>query len=77
MSSTPLYIDSITQESFLKIDEKGIEASANTEEMMKFTGMSKNDGVLDMNLNRPFIYIITKYIEGREVPIFMGVYQNP
>lgn len=77
ISSTPLYIDSITQESFLKIDEKGIEASAYTEEMMKFTGMSKNDGVLDINLNRPFIYIITKYIEGREVPIFMGVYQNP
>lgn len=77
ISSTPLYINSITQESFFKIDEKGIEASAYTEEMMEMTGAPNNNGKLDMNLNHPFIYIITKYIEGKEIPIFMGVYQNP
>lgn len=66
------YISDIHQETYISIDEEGVEASAFTQ--IYYDGSGQPEGRAEMILNRPFIYGIT-------VPsgnlLFMGVYTNP
>jgi len=65
------WIDSISQQTHVGIDENGIEASAFT--MIALAGAAMPDGRAEMILDRPFLYII----RNSGCPIFIGVYQNP
>lgn len=74
---TPLFISNIQQESKIHVDEDGMEATS-------YTAIGKSGGIfergndrLDVNLNRPFLYVLTKEVHGLDIPIFIGVCNDP
>ena len=66
-----IYITDITQASKIEIDEMGCSASSYTEIRAAGSGVSKEE--VEINLNRPFIYILYK----NKVPFLVGVVGNP
>lgn len=68
----PLFISEIKQNSAISIDEKGVEAAAYTE--IGYAGAAQPDGIAEMILDRPFIFVITG-VEGS--PLFIGIINNP
>lgn len=66
-----IYITDIIQASKIEVDEKGCSASSYTEITAQGSGVSKDE--VEINLNRPFIYILYK----NKVPFLVGVVQNP
>jgi serpin B len=68
----PLFISDIKQNSAISIDEKGVEAAAYTE--IGYAGAAQPDGIAEMILDRPFIFVITG-VEGS--PLFIGIINNP
>ena len=55
------------------IDEYGCTAAAFTVMMMNGASMPP-DSVLEMNLNRPFAFVI---VSGEDVPLFIGTVYDP
>lgn len=72
-TQTGLHIASITQKTFLSIDEKGTEAAAMTKVEMRDTSMPMVDAV--MHVNRPFQFMI--YDPTFNVVYFAGYISNP
>lgn len=74
-TATPIWISSVTQESRVAIDEKGVVAAAYTEVGMDAGAAPIEDpDQADMILDRPFLYAIT----GPEGELlFLGVCQDP
>ncbi len=74
-TNTPIWISSVTQESRVAIDEKGVVAAAYTEVAMDAGAAFVEDpDQADMILDRPFLYAIT----GPEGELlFLGVCQDP
>ena len=74
-AATPIWISSVTQESRVAIDEKGVVAAAYTEvEMNAGAAPIEDPDQADMILDRPFLYAIT----GPEGELlFLGVCQDP
>lgn len=75
MSDTPCCIDSVIQESYIGVDENGVEAAAYTMVQMRTTAfMPQQLERLDFHLTRPFFYAI-------ESPdgtvLFVGTVTNP
>lgn len=70
-SDESLYISDIKQASKISIDEKGCSASSYTEIIAMGSGVSKDE--IEINLNRPFIYVLYK----DKVPFLVGLVQNP
>ena len=68
-----LEVGAITQESFIAFDEKGIEAAAYTELRLVGGGLSVPK-VLEMNLDRPYLYVIS---DQAGTPLFVGIVRNP
>ena len=66
------YISNIQQETYISIDEEGVEASAFTQ--IDYVGSAQPEGRTEMILNRPFIYGI---IAPNGNLIFIGIYTNP
>ena len=75
-STQPLFVGKVQQGTHISIYEDGLEAAA-------YTAASMADGseappedppIIEMNLNRPFIYLITAQ-DGS--PLFIGVVRNP
>ena len=56
------------------IDEYGCTAAAFTVMMMEMSAMLPPDAVLEMNLNRPFAFVI---LDGTNIPLFIGTVYNP
>ena len=73
----PFFVSDIQQETSIALNEEGIEASAYT--MIGATGAAnmEHPKVLDLNLNRPFLYVISTRMDGVELPLFIGVCSNP
>ena len=73
----PFFVSDIQQETCIALNEEGIEASAYT--MIGATGAAnmEHPKVLDLNLNRPFLYVISTRMDGVELPLFIGVCSNP
>ena len=65
------FIDNISQDTHIAIDEKGVTASAFTE--VQYAGAMIPEGRADMTLNRPFIF----GIQHSGVLLFIGVCDNP
>lgn len=66
------FISDIQQETYISIDEKGVEASAFTE--IIYDGSALPEDRAEMILNRPFIYGI---IAPNGNPLFIGICANP
>lgn len=72
---TPLFLSAIRQGTRISVEEKGIEAASWTMAGMEAGAPNEEPlPVVEMNLNRPFIYLITAQ-DGSN--LFLGVVQNP
>jgi len=67
-------VSAISQETFIALDEKGVEAAAYTEIQMRETAMLEPPEQLTLELNRPFLYVIS---DGAGTPLFVGIVRNP
>ena len=74
MLTTDAEVSAISQETFIALDEKGVEAAAYTEIQIRETGMLEPTEQLTLELNRPFLYVIS---DGAGTPLFVGVVRNP
>ena len=75
ISDYPLYIDNIVQKTYISIDEEGAEAAAVTGISMALTGLPRPLEKRVLNLNRPFLYMITDYT--KENVLFIGKVGDP
>lgn len=74
-TSAPLYLDFVRQGTRIAINEEGVEAASwNIAGMAAGEGMPEEVTRVEMNLNRPFLYLITAS-DGSN--LFIGVVQNP
>lgn len=75
ISDTPLYVGSVRQGTHIAINEDGVEAAAFSLAGME-AGMAEPEEVpvVEMNLNRPFLYLITA---DNGATLFLGVVRNP
>lgn len=67
-------VSTITQEAFIALDEKGVEAAAYTEIAVRDSGPAPPAGQIEIHLNRPFLFVIT---DQAGVPLFVGMVRNP
>lgn len=75
ISDTPCCIDSVIQESYIGVDENGVEAAAYTMISMKATGFNPVQlEKLEFHLTRPFFYAIESF-DG--TVLFIGTVTNP
>ena len=75
MSDTPCCIDSVIQESYIGVDENGVEAAAYTMVQMRTTAfLPQQLEKLDFHLTRPFFYAIESF-DGQV--LFIGTVTNP
>ncbi|MBE6551702.1 MAG: serpin family protein [Ruminococcaceae bacterium] len=72
-SGYPVYLNSINQETRVKIDEKGVEAASYIELDFGAGAAAPPDEVIDFILDRPFVFAITK----SGVPLFVGTVNKP
>lgn len=75
ISDTPLLIDNVIQKTYISVDEKGAEAAAVTAISMALTSMPRPVEKRVLNLNHPFLYIITDH--AAENILFIGKIGNP
>lgn len=75
MNSTPadLYISEVKHKTFIRVDEKGTEASAATSVEVRVTSAPQFDK--ELTLDRPFLYGIMDLQTG--MPLFVGIMENP
>ena len=66
-------VDSVMQAARVRIDEEGVEAAAYTEAVMQDAAAPEPPPVVEMNLNRPFLFVI---FNGDNVPLFAGTVQT-
>lgn len=69
-----IYISEVAQETYIKIDETGVEAAAMTRVEVKAGGLLAPNEQVNMFLDRPFIYFIT---DKGGVILFEGVIFDP
>lgn len=72
MTSKPAWLSGASQQTYIALDENGVEAAAYTE--LGFAGSSMPTDEADMNLNRPFLYCIQS---SDGTPLFVGVCGKP
>lgn len=68
-----LHVSKIKQNASVTVNEEGTEAAAYTQISMD-CGAAAVDSIEDMNLNRPFIFVINNT---NNIPLFIGVVNNP
>ena len=66
-------VSSVMQAARVKIDEEGVEAAAYTEISVKDSAPMEPPSVVEMNLNRPFLFVI---FSDDDVPLFVGTVQT-
>ncbi len=72
MDTETAYLSEVVHETHVGIDEKGIEAGAFTN-LIYFGAAPGTEEVVEFNLNRPFLFVVSK----EEVILFLGVVNNP
>lgn len=73
MTENFIFASNINQQTYISIDEKGVEASAFTKIDLDASA-APNDNEIKMILNRPFIFAITN---NSGVILFIGICHNP
>lgn len=75
ISDTPLFLGTAQQGTHIAINEEGVEAASYTMMGMAAAGFpAEEPKIVEMNLNRPFIYLITAK-DGST--LFIGVVRDP
>ena len=72
-SAYPVYLDSIHQDTRVKIDEKGVVAASYIELNFGAGAAMPPDEIIDFVLDRPFVFAVTK----SQIPLFVGTVNNP
>ena len=72
-SETPVYLDSINQDTRVTIDEDGVVAASYMVLEFGNGAMAPPDEIIDFVLDRPFLFAITT----ESVPMFVGVVNHP
>lgn len=73
-SGYPIYISLVRQKAVVKVDEEGTEAAAATEvAMAECTALLEEP--IEMYFDKPFLYLIMDM--ETEIPLFMGIMDNP
>ena len=75
VSGNNLYISLVKQKAKIIVDEEGTEAAAATEVMMAEACALFPEEPIDVYFDEPFLYIIMDM--DREIPLFMGILDNP
>jgi serine protease inhibitor len=68
-----LYISEVKHKTFIRVDEKGTEASAATSVEIRVTAMPLSDK--QITFDRPFLYGIMDLQTG--MPLFIGIMEDP
>ena len=71
--SKDLYISDVKHKTFIRVDEKGTEASAATSVEVQVTSAPRFDK--ELILDRPFLYGVMDLQTG--IPLFVGIMENP
>lgn len=69
----PVYLDSIHQDTRVKIDEKGVVAASYIELNFGAGSAMPPDEIIDFVLDRPFVFAVTK----SQIPLFVGTVNTP
>ena len=72
-ANDPVYLDSIHQDTRVKIDEKGVVAASYIELNFGAGAAMPPEEIIDFVLDRPFVFAVTK----SQIPLFMGVVNMP
>lgn len=72
-SETPVYLDSINQDTRVTMDEDGVVAASYMVLEFGAGAMAPPDEIIDFVLDRPFVFAITT----QSVPMFVGTVNNP
>jgi len=72
-SEYPVYLDSIHQDTRVKIDEKGVTAASYIELNFGAGAAEPPDEIIDFVLDRPFVFAVTK----SHIPLFVGKVNIP
>ena len=75
MSSSPLFVNQVLQETHVGVDEEGVEGAAYTMIALAGAGMPDDTQKAQMILDRPFLFGIRDY--RNDVWLFLGVCGNP
>lgn len=75
ISDTPLCVDEILQKVRVQVDEQGTKAAAATAMMVKFASLMRPEEPVEMNVNRPFVFVISDAETGSVC--FAGAIENP
>ncbi len=70
-----LYVDDISQECYINVDEEGTEAAALTSVLLAGSGRPKENVPPEFYLNKPFLFIISDDRTG--LILFAGQVENP
>jgi len=75
ITNEPVYIDQVSQDTYIKVDENGVEAAAMTKIAAKASGIVEREpnDKINLFLDRPFIYFIT---DKNGIILFEGVIFN-
>jgi len=71
--SKGLYISEVKHKTFIRVDEKGTEASAATSVEVQVTSAPQSDK--ELIFDRPFLYGVMDLQTG--IPLFVGIMENP
>ena len=74
MTKTAAYLSSAKQQTYIALDENGVEAAAYTELMGSATGAMPPEEPIAFTLDRPFLYFVTS---NDNTPLFVGVCVQP
>ena len=69
----PVYLDSINQDTRVKIDEKGVTAASYIELNFGAGAAEPPDEIIDFVLDRPFVFVVTR----EQIPLFVGTVNTP
>jgi len=75
ISDMPLQVDEILQKVRVQVDEHGTKAAAATAVMVKFASLMLPQEPVEMNVDRPFAFVISDSETGSVC--FAGVVENP
>lgn len=74
LANTPVFIDAVVHESFVKVDEKGTEAAAATAVMI-FKSAAMSGKPKKLIADRPFLFVL--WHNDTKAPLFIGVVGDP
>lgn len=72
-SDYPVYLDSINQDTRVKIDEKGVTAASYIELNFGAGAAEPPDEIIDFVLDRPFVFVVSR----EQIPLFVGTVNTP